>query len=286
MSYLNSPEGNIFFDTIGCGPPVLLLHGLSRSSQFWGDFREQLAKSFQVITVDSRGLGQSDKKATWQDSSTDLAQDAILVLDQLGITRCHLIGQSLGGMVALSFAQLAPERILSVTVINASSSGTKTLRLRPMAAFAMLSGLIIRPLLCPLMVYICMGDGSSAKRKKRFASLYKRVLIKEGLPWITVMKQLLTAMRFRFSVEKTLPPVLLLYSEKDRFVPPENSHALYKRIPGAKLQSVPGAGHELPSDNPEALLRAFISFSQEIKDQANPPQKPAKTTPLKPKINS
>ena len=263
MAKLKTSRGEVYFECVGKGPAVFLIHGLSRSSRFWGSFRDELAVFFTVVTIDARGLGKTLRQAGWLDKTSDLARDCLMVLNHLGLGRCHLIGQSLGGMVALSFGALAPERLLSITVINSSSRGTGELRVSPAAICAMILGSILRPLLVPTVVYLCTGLGTAPEAKKKFRALYSRVLDEEGLPWRTTLRQMLTAIRFRLSDTSKIPaypPVMILCSGDDRFVPSHNSRALHRLLPKAEFHLIPGAGHELPLDRPDILLRLFKSF--------------------------
>lgn len=270
MPYIRTSDGQIYFQVQGEGPPLLLLHGLSRSSRFWAGIDRTLSRSFRVITLDSRGLGRSCKKARWSDQTQDLAKDGIRVLDRLKIKQAHVLGQSLGGMIALTLAAHAPGRVLSTTVVNTSSGGLRTSRVTPLALGAMAIGTIARPLLGPVMVHTCTGPASLPNQKKFFLDVYRETLELEGLPIITTAKQMLTALRFkaaREGVQQIQCPTLVIYGEKDRFVPVKNSLALFRLLPQAELISIPGAGHELSMDQPDTLCKLLNEFIAKISPQ-------------------
>lgn len=123
-------------------PAILLIAGLGEDLTFWGDsFVNSLVQSgFRVITLDNRDVGrssfsESQPPALWRqalahprrDAYTlaDMAEDAVGVLDHLGIREVHLVGRSLGGMIAQTIAAGEPRRVLSLTSIYSTTGSTK-----------------------------------------------------------------------------------------------------------------------------------------------------------------
>src|SRR5437016_5402959 len=106
----------------GSGPPVTLVHGVGADFQSWDAIAESLARTHQVIRMDLRGHGQSSRIATC--SLEDFLDDVVLVLDTLGIARTHLVGFSLGGMIAQGVALAHPERIQKLALISAVAGRT------------------------------------------------------------------------------------------------------------------------------------------------------------------
>lgn len=129
--YVQSGDIKIWFESIG--PTifergvVLLFMGISNDALGWPQgFIESLIDSgYRVIRFDYRGTGMSDWIENWKESPyslTDLAKDAVSILNTLGIKRAHLVGISLGGMVAQEFAINHPERTLTLTSIMSSGN--------------------------------------------------------------------------------------------------------------------------------------------------------------------
>jgi pimeloyl-ACP methyl ester carboxylesterase len=129
--YVKSGDTKIWFESIGQSGmekgTVLLFMGISNDALGWPQgFIESLVDSgYQVIRFDYRGTGMSDWIEDWGKNSyslSDLAGDAVAILDTLGIKRAHLIGISLGGMVAQEFAINHPERTLTLASIMSSGN--------------------------------------------------------------------------------------------------------------------------------------------------------------------
>lgn len=105
------------------GAPVLFLHGNTSSATWWEETMLALPASFRGIAPDQRGFGDADveKKIDATQGLGDLADDAIALLDHLALTRCHLVGNSLGGNVVWRLMMDHPSRWISVTVISPGS---------------------------------------------------------------------------------------------------------------------------------------------------------------------
>ena len=105
------------------GTPVLFLHGNVSSATWWEETMTTLPDGFYGIAPDQRGFGETDpaRKIDATRGMGDLADDAIALLDYLGIKKAHLVGNSFGGMVIWEMMKLYPDRILSVTQIDPGS---------------------------------------------------------------------------------------------------------------------------------------------------------------------
>jgi 3-oxoadipate enol-lactonase len=111
--------GSIYFETLGAGPPVVLLHGGFGDRRMWdGQFRA-LAARHRVIRYDHRGFGRSPAPRGPYSPVADLLR----LLDKLNVGRAHLVGNSLGGTLAIDFALEHPERVASLVVVASAARG-------------------------------------------------------------------------------------------------------------------------------------------------------------------
>jgi len=101
----------------GSGPPVTLVHGVGSNLDSWDAIAERLARHFRVVRLDLRGHGKSSRIETCR--LEDFLDDVSLVLDTLGIARTHLVGFSLGGMIAQAYVLAQPERVQKLALISA-----------------------------------------------------------------------------------------------------------------------------------------------------------------------
>lgn len=111
--YFNSDGVRIYYAVEGKGEPVVLIHGWVVDSSMWGAVATTLAREFRVIALDCRGHGKSDKPHDPQAYGPQIAQDVVRLLDHLGIVRAHLVGYSMGAILAGEILAEHPERVLS-----------------------------------------------------------------------------------------------------------------------------------------------------------------------------
>jgi 3-oxoadipate enol-lactonase len=119
MPKIHSNGINLYYEVNGSGQPLVFIHGLGSSTRDWEYQVPELSKSYQVITFDLRGHGQSDKPAgPYQ--MTMFSKDAANLLQTLGLGAAHVVGISLGGGVALQFALDYPEQVKTLIIVNSA----------------------------------------------------------------------------------------------------------------------------------------------------------------------
>lgn len=112
-------QGELYFETIGSGPAVLLVHAGVADSSMWQAQLQPFAEHFQVITYDARGYGKSRTESV----SFSNRQDILDLLDHLGIDRAAVVGISRGGQIAVDFTVEHPERVWALVVVAGGVSG-------------------------------------------------------------------------------------------------------------------------------------------------------------------
>src|ERR1700730_86925 len=101
MPFATIPDGTrLYYEEVGTGEPLLLVSGQGQDHILWNGIRDDLTDHYHVIVYDHRGTGQSDKPSSPPYSTRGFAQDAIALLDHLGIARAHAYGHSMGGCVS------------------------------------------------------------------------------------------------------------------------------------------------------------------------------------------
>ena len=119
MPLVKSGGVNIHWETLGTGPPLLMLNGWGASDEHWGGLLPLLAEHNTLILVDNRGVGQSD--SPWRPYTADtMADDALAALDAAGYAgqKVNVLGYSLGGVLAQDFAHHHPELVNSLTLLD------------------------------------------------------------------------------------------------------------------------------------------------------------------------
>lgn len=261
MAFCKTEQGSLYYEVQGKGEALLILRGLGRSSRYWLGFDQLLAKSFKVIQVDMRGLGRSKCSMQWSDSVETLADDCLAVLNHLKVKKVHIFGLSLGGMVALSFGARHPSRCKSLIVANSSSADYLGLRMYPRAIQNLLIGQI-RGRLQASVLGLTIPTAIAKVRGPEILEAWEKINQSEGMPLETIAKQVLAAGRFRIrgKLDARDLPTLFLNGSLDELVPPRNSHKLQSLVPGSKIKTVKGAGHEIQTGHEQQVQKILSEF--------------------------
>lgn len=121
MSFLEIEQRTCFYEVVGAGEPLLLLHGFTGCGQNWAAFLPVFADQFQVVVVDIWGHGRSSSPSNPAlYKMENVASDLLWLLDELAVSQAHLLGYSMGGRLALYLATFYPERWRSLVLESAS----------------------------------------------------------------------------------------------------------------------------------------------------------------------
>lgn len=258
--------GHLYAESMGSGEPLVLLRGWGRSIRHWLGFDQLMAKDFRVITIDARGIGRSALPVSWGLTTETMACDVLAVLDYLQIPEAHVLGVSLGGMVALSFAKLFPQRTKSVIAANSSFRGSGALRMSPAAFRTVAVGAMNRKSLPQLLSHVLVSSGFDEGLRKNLVKEWQAIDATEHLDINVAFKQLLAAARFggKSYFKNISTPALLIQGADDLFVPAKNTTVLHELMPNAKYVILPGAGHEPSLDQPESFQQAILQFTRAL----------------------
>jgi len=117
--FVDVKHGRLFYEEAGVGPVVVLIHGGNLDRRMWDEQFLLFAREFWVIRYDVRGFGKSTQLTHAYSDTDDLAS----LLDHLRITKAHLVGLSMGGRIAIDFALVHPDKVLSLVLAGPGVSG-------------------------------------------------------------------------------------------------------------------------------------------------------------------
>src|SRR6266567_9205453 len=130
MPYALNHRVRVYWEEEGQGYPLLMIMGLGFSLDMWRELRPFMARHFRTIVYDNRGVGKSDVPLRLF-SIAAMARDAVCVLDAAGILRAHVLGISMGGMIAQELALSAPDRVDKLILGCTNCGGRKAVRAAP-----------------------------------------------------------------------------------------------------------------------------------------------------------
>lgn len=260
-SYLERPDGaRIAWQSDGPegAPAVLLIMGLAWPSASWFRQVPVLAGHYRVIRLDNRGAGLTGDAPGTPYSVETMAADCLAVLDAAGVAAAHVVGISMGGLMAQELALTSPERVRSLCLM-ATHPGIANAVINPDAMEMLQRRATMKP-----------AEAAEASIPFNYAAQTARARIEED--WAVRLPLAATPEGYVAQVMGTSQwngydrirsinrPTLVLHGEIDRLVPVANGEILADRIPGAELVVVSGANHVLTTDQPEQVSKTVLEW--------------------------
>ena len=255
----------IYYDVFGEGEPVLFIHGLGSCGSDWAPQTEVFRQDYQVITADLRGHGQSSKPRKGY-SMELFARDMAAVIAAMQTGPVHIVGISLGGMIAFQLAVTAPELIKSMTIVN---SGPEV----PAANFKQRIPLYIR-----LVLIHTLGLRKMAKMigKRLFPEpgqthlqdqFIERLTSNEKRCYVASLRAIFAGWGVADRLGDIRCPVLFITADQD-YSPVELKQGYVDRLPNARMVVVPNSRHALPMEKPREFNQALAEFLASLAGRA------------------
>jgi 3-oxoadipate enol-lactonase len=264
MTVIRVGEIELDYERTGSGPPLLLIMGLSGTALSWGEeFLQELRRDFDVIAYDHRGVGASSR-LDGPITIRELAADAAGLLDALELDSAHVLGISMGGMVAQELALAQPERIRTLTLGCTYCGGPGSVRpaeeVWHRVVVAGRSGdreLVMRTL---WEINVSPAFAADERQWARFVERANRRRV--ALAVIEQQSVAAAAHDTSSRLREIELPTLVLHGTLDQMLPVANGHMVAELIPGARLEIFDGVGHLFFIERPERsaeLLRAHAA---------------------------
>jgi 3-oxoadipate enol-lactonase len=261
MPFTDAPGFRMYYEVHGSGFPLLLINGLGSDREEWLHQLPVFAPHFRVVTFDNRGSGDSATPPGLY-STALMANDTAALLAFLGIERAHVLGVSLGGMIAQEIALRHPGRVARLVLACTSPGGEASERpsREVLAAFARTPGADPGEELSRMIPYL-YTERYRREHPGEIAAFVQRRL-RRPAPAEAHAFQLAAAVGHAAADRLSVigAPTLVITGTGDRVVPPVNSRRIAARIPGARIVLLPGAPHRLFAENAEAFNREVLSF--------------------------
>ena len=256
-------------------PPVLLLHGVGRSLEDWAPQWNRLAGSYRVITLDIPGFGFSSRP-TESMTLASLARGVVDTLDALGEQRpLHVIGNSLGGAVALQLLIQRPERVASLVLVNSAGFGREVTMLLRMLALPVIGRLATRRTTrasARMLERSIFADRSLASRQRiEHAVAIGRqpdsgVVMREIAGELATGRGVKDGWRAELSsaAEQHPRPTLIIWGDRDRVLPAHHLETAQRLMPHAKTHLFDGVGHMPQIECPDEFADLVLAFFADV----------------------
>ena len=261
MPYVERDGYRLFYQVHGQGHPLLLIRGIGSNLEHWYEQLPAFSEQYRVIVFDNQGIGRSSDSGQ-PCSIADMASDAAKVLKAAGAAQAHVLGLSMGGMIAQELALARPERVSGLVLVATHCGGKHK----------------INPTHETMALFEKLVSGKSLEEQMEGRKALFAPQTLEGRPQVLaryaqacaayeappqVMARQWEAIQAFDSYDR-LPDIasqtLSLGGAEDRLIPPANAELLAARIPGAELVLIPEAGHQLLIEQPALANAAVLEF--------------------------
>jgi 3-oxoadipate enol-lactonase len=251
----------VAYDVRGRGAPLVLIQGLGVGRWGWEPVVDRLARRFQVITVDNRGIGASDAPPGPY-SVRAMAEDVVAVLDDAGVGSASVVGTSLGGMVAQELALAHPDRVDRLVLVATIPGGRWTAPMPLKTAYLFTwAPLLAGEVRLRGFVNHALGPETLRRRARVVERLMAR---KRAHPQSEQAWRAQATAGVLFDPggrqRRITQPTLILQGTADQVVNPANAELLAGLIQDARLRYFEGAGHLLYWDEPRRFVRVVRGF--------------------------
>lgn len=258
MASISTARGRIGYLQSGSGSelPIVFLHGVGSDKSVWRPQLEHFGQARRAVAFDYLGYGESDFMEGA--SRDDLAAAILAAMDSLDITRAHICGLSLGGVIAIAMQATAPRHCASLIIADSfalhpdgqgihdrSVAASWSMTMRALAEAR--SGVLL---------------GSAATEELRTEVIETMAAIDPAAYRVGAEAVWLADQRDRAA--KINVPTLILVGEEDQITPPALSEELAKLIAGSRLELIPKAGHLTNAEQPQAFNAAIESFLAQL----------------------
>jgi pimeloyl-ACP methyl ester carboxylesterase len=252
---------NLYYEVHGSGYPLILIRGLSSNADHWYCQIPAFSPHYSVVAFDNRGIGRSDIPDSAFTIST-MADDTVGLMDSLGILRAHILGISMGGMIAQEIALKHGQRVNGLILACTHCGGKRAVQPDP-AVIRDLSGSLFGGTEEAVQKGLkCLFSEKTIQQTPSVVQRYGEVS-KRFPPAAQTLINQLKAIQGHDTWEdlgKIQNPTFVLAGNEDVLVPSENSKILTERIPNARLQVIAGGGHQFLIEQPNDCNNAVLEF--------------------------
>jgi len=255
MPFVENQGAKLYWDEQGAGEPLLLIMGLSYPSYMWHRSRPVLANRYSTIAFDNRGVGQSDVPPGPY-SIALMASDAVAVLDAAGVESAHILGYSMGGMIAQEFALQYPSRVRSLILGCTAAGGPHAVQAEPAAIQTLMRRDLTPEESKEAIIPFIYDAGTSRGRIDEDMTIRMR--------WYPTPQGYMSQLQAIFGWEsysrlsQITAPTLVIHGDADTLVPLDAGEATARAVPGAELLVIPDMGHEIPPATWRYVVAAIV----------------------------
>lgn len=251
------------YERRGRGEPLLLIMGMSGTRAHWSErFLRLLERDFELIVYDHRGVGASSRVQS-SFSIRDLATDAAGLLAALEVPSAHVLGFSMGGMVAQELVLAQPERIRTLTLAGTYCGGEGSALATAQATRILGDAMATRDRERAVQAAWEVNVSQSFAAEQQAHADFMQIGLAKGVASAVVMEQMRAIVGHDTTARLALieAPTLIVHGSEDMMLPVVNAHLIAQLMPRARLEIIDGAGHLFFWEQPERAAALLLEHA-------------------------
>jgi len=253
---------NMYYEIHGDGFPLVMIMGLSANIDWWNpEIIEQCSQNYKTVIFDNRGAGRTDKPEI--DYSIKMfADDTKGLMDALNIDRAHVLGVSMGGMIAQELVLNYPEKVEKLVLGCTNCGGSKSIPPgeEVLTKMVSLGGLPPEEMLQEFLPYLLTEE--FIRNNPEYIESFKQRALIAPIPADAYQRQINAILGFNTyrRLKKIEVPTLVIHGKRDLLVPTENGEILAEKIPGAQLLLLDNAAHFYDQPDTDKVISSTLEF--------------------------
>ena len=264
MPYYKNKQANIYYEIHGSGPVLLMVAGMSSDSKSWQFILDRMSKDFRLVIFDNRGCGRTDTEGKSFDLK-DLANDAFGLLDYLEYKKVHLIGHSMGGMIAQEMAMMQSERIDKLVLASSSPQlSVKAKNILDDLYDKWVNGYDEVDWFRIMFKWLFTEKSLSNKKFMDAAIIYALTYpYAQSLEGFKSQVDAISSYNAIERIKDIKHDTLILSGKKDILITPEESRLLLDISGPTTSKIIEDAAHSIHAEHPEEFVDAVLRFLRE-----------------------
>jgi 3-oxoadipate enol-lactonase len=247
------------YDVRGTGTPVLFLHAFPLNLRMWDAQARALEATHQVVRFDARGFGGTppgDGLLTME----RIADDAVALLDHLGLSKAIVCGLSMGGYAAFALVRRHPERVKALVLADTRTATDSAEGRRNRAAQADRVRKEGPPAIAEAFLPKLVGETTHKERPEVVARVREMILTAPARGIVDALAGLAARADSAPTLREIHVPTLVVCGAEDALTPVADAEAIQRGIAGSRLEVIPKAGHLSAMEDPSVFNRALAAF--------------------------
>lgn len=258
---INNTE--LYYEIHGDGDPLIMIMGLSANIDWWPPtFLEKIKKNFKTIIFDNRDAGRSENSGENYELK-DMATDTIKLMDKLNIDKAHILGISMGGMIAQELVLEYPERVDKLILASTNCGNPKSILPSKKVLAELTKDRKGRSDIDIIKDFIeLLYTDEFIEQNPDFIEKTKIRMLRAPIKPEAYKRQINAILTFNTGrrLKDIEAPTLVIHGKEDILLPPKNAEIIANAIPNAELQYFENSGHALFSHKPEKTSELVLNF--------------------------